>query len=236
MTSKLVINNNHLEKLIKAGKNPQGPIGNNPINLARNLGSSITFSDIRLDRKRVLEIAANNSVEDFFVAVMAWGGNARKHNKLKEVKEETCRRISHVKGKGYSRKKLYETFHDPKIPFIGPAYFTKLVYFMMAHEKSQPLGYIMDQWTAKSINLLYGCNIIHITDGGWVTPDNNSDVYEEYCSLVDNLSIACKDSDPAETETRLFSERTKKDGRGEWRQHVIDLWPKFHEEQKMVKR
>ena len=36
----------------------------------------------------------------------------------------------------------------------------------------------MDQWLAKSINLITGSKIIHIDKSGWVTDKNNDEIYE----------------------------------------------------------
>lgn len=54
---------------------------------------------------------------------------------------------------GLSRCEAYRLFLGTgAIPGIGPAFFTKLIYFF----SPTPDFYILDQWTAKSVNLLTG--------------------------------------------------------------------------------
>jgi hypothetical protein len=94
---------------------------------------------------------------------------------------------------------------------MGPAYFTKILYFFN-------LGYIMDQWTAKSYNLLINNDEIEILQNT-VTNNNSGQKYERYCLLVEYLANELKMS-PSAIEEAMFSNGGR--NRGIWRQHVID--------------
>jgi hypothetical protein len=94
---------------------------------------------------------------------------------------------------------------------MGPAYFTKILYFFN-------LGYIMDQWTAKSYNLLINNDEIEISQNT-VTNNNSGQKYERYCLLVEYLANELKMS-PSAIEEAMFSNGGQ--NRGIWRQHVID--------------
>ena len=51
---------------------------------------------------------------------------------------------------------------------LGPAYYTKLIYFLSApYFPVNQTGYIMDQFTSKSINYLYGEEIIELDGQGY---------------------------------------------------------------------
>lgn len=96
---------------------------------------------------------------------------------------------------------------------IGAAYFTKLIFFCEpSHE-----GYIMDQWTSKSINLLTGEKVVHLLSGH-VSKKNDVGSYQRFCSLVEE--IAQELNIPAEkVEMAMFSKGGK--NKAAWRKHVV---------------
>ena len=51
-------------------------------------------------------------------------------------------------------KQFHRLVNEKKLTHMGPAYFTKLIYFLGSKQN----GYIMDQWTARSMNLLRKCD------------------------------------------------------------------------------
>jgi hypothetical protein len=65
---------------------------------------------------------------------------------------------------------------------IGPAYYTKLIFFLGDGE-----GLIMDQWTSKSINLIHEENVIKLT-GGYVSRFAGSGMYQKYVHCVAELA------------------------------------------------
>jgi hypothetical protein len=79
----------------------------------------------------------------------------------------------------------------------------------------------MDQWTARSMNLLLGPpSLVKVIKGQgkvrYVSSKNDSDVYRRFCGAVNELARAVEDT-PERTEMRLFSQG---EGRGEWREYV----------------
>ena len=105
---------------------------------------------------------------------------------------------------------------------MGIAYFTKLIYFFSA----EPHGYILDQWTARSTNLLCGKEKINLTWGKYknkgfavVNDSNTVTDYSFFCDFVRELTSHCDHlTDPGDTEAALFS---KGRGKGRWRNYVI---------------
>ena len=117
---------------------------------------------------------------------------------------------------------------------MGPAFFTKLIYFLTPRDvpKRKP-GYIMDQWAGSSMNLLTGSNLVLLdVSRTWshskgplepsfaftVSDENTSDDYEAFCCVVDRLAChlcLCVD----QVDQALFSDGGK--NAGTWREHVI---------------
>ena len=67
---------------------------------------------------------------------------------------------------------------------LGPAFMTKLLYFF----SPLPNNYIMDQWTAKSVNLLTGNWVVRMTPGGSVHNQNKCGNYQAYCDELDSMA------------------------------------------------
>lgn len=121
------------------------------------------------------------------------------------------------------RREAYAEFFKARckgnLPGLGPAFFTKLIFFLGPKHKCHIMdqyGYIMDQWTAKSTNLLFQPPVVKIV-GSWVTPDNDEGVYEEFCERVEQIAklLGCCG---AEAERQLFSQRRPKPTH--WRYYV----------------
>ena len=68
-------------------------------------------------------------------------------------------------GRNCNRKEIYQKFTDYRLSGelkgLNTPYFTKLIYFLMRGEAK---GYILDQFTAISANLLLNQDIINIFD------------------------------------------------------------------------
>lgn len=149
-----------------------------------------------------------------FVMIMAWGGMTEKNGKLAWsdrfkwlpiVRKMLLGRLNAVDA--------YQAFSVARTAGMGPAYFTKLIYFCTKDRVSFS-GYIMDQWTAKSINLLFDSPRIKLTSSGYVSRNNSKTIYRAYCYKVRWLATKLGQG-PDEIEERLFSHR-----RGEWRNHL----------------
>ena len=89
-------------------------------------------------------------------------------------------------------------------------------------------GYILDQFTARSSNILLRRNIININkDGTVASKQNDAEVYEKYCKFIEDLAIYLDDHfrerleerdariEPEHAEIFIFYDNGKKSG---WRQ------------------
>ena len=136
--------------------------------------------------------------------------------------------------KSLCRDEAYKRFHclakDKKLTHMGPAYFTKLIFFL----ESKHNGYIMDQWTARSMNLLrksnkYKIHLIYTnkrkSDGlryFYVdSTNNNACIYRAFCEDLEHLSEYLN-IDSEETEKLIFSRGGMLEKMGCWRRFVLE--------------
>ena len=164
-----------------------------------------------LKRYEVLERANMTEVpmKEKAKAIFEWGGMRRNYQEMVLGSENTewlglCEEI--LSGK-CTRAQAYDVFSElqaaAKVKGMGPAYFTKLIYFLMPENGGHPCGYIMDQWAGCSVNLLFGDNIVLMdTTMNWKSPSvqstsfivsnaNNGKTYEAFCSAMDALGKKC---------------------------------------------
>lgn len=165
------------------------------------------------------------SEREIYLAVMAWG-RQKPHNGrlgwagidrivpiLRELRQEKICRLE-----GYSQFHNVTTSSDHTVKGIGPAFYTKLLFFVPPHSP----GYILDQWTAKSMQLLIeregSAPFIKLTKGGYVAKSNDVDVYENFCHFIEAIA-ARYGLDEGDAEELIFS-RSGQD----WRSHVRTHW------------
>ena len=93
-----------------------------------------------------------------------------------------------------------------KLYGLGPAYYTKLLYFYTKEKKHT--CYIMDQFTARSMNFLCYKNEIPLTEDGNVDKSNTGEIYERFCLRIEaisrNLKAEGKKVEPENVEFALF--------------------------------
>ena len=179
----------------------------------------------RLTRHRVREICRDEQKHVLYgyACAMAWGlqGIGRTIRYAQEAwnmhRHDLEEKLERLRNNNLTRQEAYRLFIDENaIHGLGPAYFTKLLYFFSPNE----IHYIMDQWVAKSIDLLTGEWVVRIY-GDAVSPYNQPGNYQAYCEEIDYLAdhLNCNG---AEMEERLFSRGGRNPGH--WRQYVREQW------------
>lgn len=141
-----------------------------------------------------------NDIVGCFLVIMAWGGANRRHVALllanPDKTWETV--LNNLRLGNYSRRDAYEAFFNLRtngnLPGVGPSYYTKLIYFLRPKHQSEngyiDMGYIMDQWTAKSMNILQRNSVVRLNTYGLVLDTNTADEYEDFCQSIDTLTSA----------------------------------------------
>ena len=159
-----------------------------------------------------------------YACAMAWGGQGSGPGGSKSVatawadRAKLADQLTRLRVGGLSRSRAYDLFCGAgEVKGLGPSYFTKLLYFF-----SPALDfYIMDQWTAKSINLLTGVHVVRVYDSS-PTRENKGGNYQAFCEEVDHLAALLGQTGD-QIEQRLFSDGGRR--RAPWRAHVHAHYP-----------
>ncbi len=182
-------------------------------------------------RDHVFDLIADTRVSALacVIGILAWGGVRRSNALLALQQPMTWVNICEgIRSGAIDRQAAYDLFREAKrtsaLQGIGPAFFTKFIFFFMGRRPAS--GYIMDQWTARSVNLIFGRPVV-ITRGigsqsarmpsQIVCDSNTSANYEAFCECVEWLADEAGVS-PEEAELSLFSEGR---GKGAWRSYVV---------------
>ena len=168
----------------------------------------------------------NVSSETCFLSIMAWGGMRISHGRRAwAVISEISPIVDDMRSSKIGRLEAYERFRTLRAENpacgMGPAFFTKLIYF--ASPKHD--GYIMDQWTALSANLLQEKpSFVELiawkyrkTSYCRVSDENSVKNYEDYCNFTELLGNKFNISAEA-AEIRMFSRGGKNPAA--WRKYV----------------
>ena len=188
-------------------------------------------SQLKFNRAQLIDRAkAESGISDLEVVldIFAWGGINRKHACLALQSFNSWKSIiSKLRNEEYSSIKGYEKFYELRnsneLSGIGPAYYTKLIFF--CHPKHD--GYIMDQWTARSVNLLlsHSDELIHLNKSKYFQGvsdrnKNHQSIYKKFCCNVKRLSEECGYPEhPSKIEEALFSKGGS--NKLDWREYVI---------------
>ena len=229
-------NPHHLSNLRALKGDRQGWVGQRLASyLASVLGDSeliesSILTDNESDRDYIFKLVQNNAVSTQIccVAIFGWGGMRR--DNARECIQASRRWLSiaeAIRSNKLSRSKAYSDFlslrNSKSLPGMGPAFFTKIIYFLGVENVSR--GYILDQWTARSANLLLGKSLIHLTrvnNAAWVSDRNSEVVYEEFCQFIERLGYELGVSaDLAEEIIFSAGNKGRKQTRGAWRDYVL---------------
>lgn len=163
--------------------------------------------------------------DEAHLAIMAWGGQRRDHGRVVWGSINLLRpvlsglRAGHLDSRaGYEALFTLTTRTEGRVRWLGPAYYTKLLFFL----PPRSAGQIMDQWTAKSMQLLADRGdqppTIKLSHAGYVSRDNDAQVYSRFCKFIAQLAARYEISE-GNAEELIFS------GSGQpWRNHVRTHW------------
>jgi hypothetical protein len=187
-------------------------------------GLSSEFSHQKMTRSFLKQSSEDKRVtdRDLLWGILAWGKMRRDAaRRFAQYEDSWIKVIRSLRSENLSRMDSYslcaETVAKNPAGGIGPAYYTKLIFFANPRHD----GYIMDQWTSRSVNLLVSEGpIVAMRTSNHVSPQNNAETYETYCRIVETLSKVLVDKNPEETELCLFS--TGGRTMASWRRYVME--------------
>jgi Putative 8-oxoguanine DNA glycosylase OGG-like protein len=209
----------HWKEFIRIAFEPQGTVGSVPrkwaIRRLENVPSPNAIPCRQLERNeaRAFCTDSTNNVLHGYICAMAWGGQRFHATTAWQHRDRLRKHLKRLRKGDLTRCKAYELFCGKgQIRGLGPSYFTKLIAFFSPGTNF----YIMDQWTAKSINLLAGRCVVKIV-GDSPCAANTGQNYEEFCCEIDEIArrIGCAG---VKVEQRLFSRGGRNPG--EWRNYV----------------
>ena len=188
-----------------------------------NRPTKLPFDRVCRDElKNIARVDSPFSDLEVFVAIMAWGGMRRNNGRRFAMSgdlSQTCEIIGGLREGKLDRGDAFSRFFgmrkSGRLSGVSAAYYTKLIFFCGANHN----GYIMDQWTSKSVNLICEDPVVHLTYAGHVSDKNDAGTYSEFCDVIEELARKGKWT-PEKTEMRLFSHGGRK--KGAWRQYVVD--------------
>ena len=154
----------------------------------------LSFSDQCYDRSQLRsliheQITKSFCLDDSFVRscvanIFAWGGqgarSARSSLKLRNWsnwRQPCFDLLNNSIGTADAYKAFYSLQNKKEMKGVGPAFYTKLIFFLGNGD-----GLIMDQWTSRSVNLLFDREVIRLNKG---KKKSNGDHYYSVCKRND---------------------------------------------------
>lgn len=231
------MNDAHFKKLaVSRGEGCEWLAGRVPSQWALNVGLPKQIIERlpgkKLNRAELRDFCSNADPSAAVATVLAWGGMKVAHGKrivspsfwakLKPIAAE-------LKQGELHRKTAYDTLMQYRAENrgcgLGPAYFTKLIYFLDPKHN----GYIMDQWTSLSVNLVFskgGRPIVDMVTSTYrgrrtdtVSDKNKPDNYDAFCLCIEHLAEKLGTTDPSTAEEWAFSRGGKSPA--PWRAYVL---------------
>lgn len=158
-----------------------------------------------IDQHRKIGELDKPTLRKLIVSVFAWGGMRTSSNNGKlainsiESYEGVCSELLSGMTPVDAYAEFFNLKKSKKMKGIGPAFYTKLIFFF-----GEQSGLIMDQWTARSTNLLLGKTLIKLV-GNVVSDSNSEQVYREYLHFAAELKNHLGINSLAKTEELIFS-------------------------------
>ena len=154
----------------------------------------LSFSDQSYDRSQLRsliheQITKSFCLDDSFVRscvanIFAWGGqgarSARSSLRLRNWsnwRQPCFDLLNNSIGTADAYKAFYSLQNKKEMKGVGPAFYTKLIFFLGNGD-----GLIMDQWTSRSVNLLFDREVIRLNKG---KKKSNGDHYYSVCKRND---------------------------------------------------
>ena len=176
---------------------------------------------------------SDTDIRELIVMIFAWGGMRVSDKGGKpaiatiDKYEGICRNLLENKLSPVESYKQFFEARKSGMKGIGPAYYTKLIYFLCQQEAA-----IMDQWAARAVNVLSGEKLIKLDNKKIVSQENDEEVYKKYLDFLGKIKIEFNMDNLSKTEQLIYSCSPRNDKRvsvspedraifSMWRQYVI---------------
>ena len=196
-----------------------------------------------VNRSQLIAMQADDMIPtlDLCIAILAWGGmhGSNRNHLFKRDVSHWLAVAKRVRAGDLTRQQAFDAFTSlnlaGRLVGMGPAYYTKLIYFLMPRGTKNAVGYIMDQWLGCSVNLICAQEVVRMDSSvSWVSkrrraiqqahsrvsPLNAGHHYERFCQAVELVAQRLGAGWTADkAELALMSTGGKKPA--PWRTHVV---------------
>lgn len=158
-----------------------------------------------------------------YAAVMAWGGMRTQNYRLSlraQSRPVLIEILTRLRASKETRQNDFAVMQQAaeNIKGLGISFYTKLLFFF----RGKADAYILDQFTAKSANLLFDpCRVV-LNSSGFPAPDNTPESYEWFCAAAEALGAGrapLPDWTGEQVEQAMFDSR-----KGAWREYLRSIY------------
>jgi len=199
------------------------------------------------NRDELLASIPSLSEEAAFFAIMAWGGQQKPHTVSSwSERDKWLNTLENLRKGQISPVEAYDHFFRANVSGLGPAFYTKLIFFLQ-HDKFREgeRGFIMDQWTAKSMELLHKSqqqglrlkwmSVQYKTPHGIpsysaaLARQNSAEIYRYFCNFVHELQRQLHHRHSVQlttdqVEETIFAGAPKRQRPLPWREFTMRNW------------
>jgi hypothetical protein len=198
---------------VSSGKLP-AQLAHEVLEIIRKMGIN---PDAPLTRDQVRAICSNNKVGAFqaYAVVMAWGGQRMSHFRSSANDSHLLDLVKQLRTSKLSRSEDFERCRVAcaGIKGLGISFFSKLLYFL----RPKTDAYILDQWIAKSLSVLFHPSPVRMAPWGGPHPMTTATEYDACCEAIEQLGLKLGGWRGDQVEQLLFDRP-----RGKWRTYVTN--------------
>ena len=182
---------------------------------------------------------SDKAIKKSVIEIFAWGRMRVNHARMvlpsimkyQEIcKDLVCAKLHPVDA----YKDFFVAYHSKEFKGMGPAYYTKLIYFL-----GDQTGLILDQWAGRSINKLCEDQIVMLGNGeNSVSMNNGPKRYARYLEIVAQLRTKLNLQRLSETEELIFScshnDESIERRLGEENHRICSAWRRYVDTGEMI--
>jgi hypothetical protein len=170
-----------------------------------------------LRRFQVRFLCRNSQINDFqaYAFVMAWGGQRMSHFRSSANDNHLLDLVKQLRTSKLSRSEDFERCRAAcaGIKGLGISFFSKLLYFL----RPKTDAYILDQWIAKSLSVLFNPSPVRMAPWGGPHPMTTATEYDACCEAIEQLGLKLGGWSGDQVEQLLFDRPG-----GKWRTYVTN--------------
>ena len=198
---------------VSSGKLP-AQLAHEALKVIRGMGFN---PEAPISRDQARSICLNQQIGDFqaYAVVMAWGGQRMSHFRSSTSNIHLLDLVKQLRTSKLSRSEDFERCRVAcaGIKGLGISFFSKLLYFL----RPKTDAYILDQWIAKSLSVLFHPSPVRMAPWGGPHPMTTATEYDACCEAIEQLGSKLGGWRGDQVEQLLFDRPG-----GKWRTYVTN--------------